>query len=46
MIYYPLTTNTINYEDKKLAIKAIKSGDITRGYYNKNVEKYGNFKLM
>ena len=40
MIYYPLTTNTISNVDKKLAIKVIKSGKITRGYYNKLVEEY------
>ena len=45
MIYYPLTTNTINNEDKKLAIEVIKSGNITRGYYNKSVEKYFSKKF-
>ncbi len=45
MIYYPLTTNTIDYEDKKLAIEVIKSGKITRGYYNKSVEKYFSRKF-
>ncbi len=45
MIYYPLTTNTINNEDKKLAIEVIKSGNITRGYFNKIVEKYFSKKF-
>ncbi len=45
MIYYPLTTNTINNEDKKLAIEVIKSGKITRGYFNKSVEKYFSKKF-
>ena len=45
MIYYPLTTNTIDNEDKKLAIEVIKSGNITRGYYNKSVEKYFSKKF-
>ena len=45
MIYYPLTTNTIDNEDKKLAIEVIKSGKITRGYYNKSVEKYFSKKF-
>ena len=45
MIYYPLTTNTISNEDKDLAIDVIKSGNITRGYYNKSVEKYFSKKF-
>ena len=44
-MYYPLTTNTINKEDKNLAIKVIKSGNITRGYYNKSVEQYFSKKF-
>ena len=50
MIYYPLNLQTngfdINNEDKKLAIEVIKSGNITRGYYNKSVEKYFSKKLV
>ena len=45
MMYYPLTTNTINKEDKNLAIGVIKSGNITRGYYNKSVEQYFSKKF-
>ena len=40
MNYFPLTTNTLSNEDKKLAIDVIKSGNITRGNYNKLVEQY------
>ena len=40
MNYFPLTTNTLSKEDKKLAINVIKSGNITRGNYNKLVEQY------
>ena len=39
MIYYPLTTNTINNEDKKLAIEVIKVVNNKR-ILNKSVEKY------
>ena len=35
MNYFPLTTNTLSKADKKLAIDVIKSGNITRGNYNK-----------
>ena len=40
MKYFPLTTNTISDIDKKLAIKVLNSGNITRGKYNRLVEKY------
>ena len=40
MNYFPLTTNTLSKADKKLAIDVIKSGNITRGNYNKLVEQY------
>ena len=45
MKYYPLTTNTLTYEDKLNAIKVIKSGNITRGKYNLQVEKYFSRKF-
>ena len=40
MNYYPLTTNTLTALDKHNAIKVIKSGNITRGKYNLEVEKF------
>ncbi len=42
MNYFPLTTNTLSSKDKKLAIKVINSGNITRGEYNKLVERKFN----
>ena len=45
MKYFPLTTNTISDIDKKLAIKVLNSGNITRGKYNKLVEKYFSLKF-
>jgi len=40
MKYYPLTTNTLTTKDKNNAIKVIKSGNITRGKYNLDVERF------
>ena len=45
MSYYPLTTNTLSQKDKKLAIKVLKSGHITRGKYNYKVEKFFSKKF-
>ena len=45
MKYFPLTTNTISNIDKKLAIKVLNSGNITRGKYNRLVEKYFSSKF-
>jgi len=45
MNYYPLTTNTLTTSDKNNAIKVIKSGNITRGKYNKEVERFFSNKF-
>ena len=40
MKYFPLTTNTLSKADINLATRVIKSGNITKGKYNRLVEKY------
>jgi len=45
MKYFPLTTNTLSKTDIKLAIEVLKSGNITRGKYNKLVERYFSLKF-
>ena len=45
MNYYPLTTNTLTTLDKNNAINVIKSGNITRGKYNIEVERFFSNKF-